>query len=67
MPLAQIYMWEGTSDEAIEKIIGGVTEVFVGLGIPKEAVEVIVQQVPKSHWGIRGLPATKALPDGKPP
>ncbi|MHA1803029.1 MAG: tautomerase family protein [Promethearchaeota archaeon] len=67
MPLAQIYMWEGTSDEAIEKIITGVTEVFVGLGIPKEAVEVIVQQVPKSHWGVRGLPAAKALPDAKPP
>ena len=67
MPLAQIYMWKGISEEAVKKIIAGVTDVFVELGIPKEAVEVLVQEIPKSHWGIRGLPATEAIPEAGSP
>lgn len=67
MPLAQIYMWKGISEESVEKIISGVTDVFVGLGVPKEAVHVIVQEIPKANWGIEGNPATKARPDSKPP
>lgn len=67
MPLAQIYMWKGISEEAVKKIIAGVTNVFVELGIPKEAVEVLVHEIPKSHWGIRGLPATEAIPEAGPP
>ena len=67
MPLAQIYMWKGISEDAVKKIIAGVTDVFVGLNIPKEAVEVIVQEIPKSHWGIDGQPATEARPNAGPP
>ena len=67
MPLAQIYMWKGITEEAVKKIIAGVTDVFVGMGIPKQAVEVIVHEVPKSNWGIEGKPATEARPDAGPP
>lgn len=67
MPLAQIYMWKGMSQEAINKIIAGVTDVFVEMDIPKEAVHVIVQEVPKAHWGIDGKPATESRPDAGPP
>ena len=67
MPLAHIYVWPGLSEENIKKIIVGVTKTFTDLGIPKHAVEVIVQEVPKTHWGVQGLPATESLPDAKPP
>lgn len=67
MPIAQIFLWKGVSEEAIEKVIRGVTDVFVNLGIPEQAVEVIITEIPKNHWGIGGLPATKARPDAKPP
>lgn len=67
MPLAQIYMWKGMSQEAINKIIAGVTDVFVEMDIPKEAVQVIVQEIPKAHWGIDGKPATESRPDAGPP
>jgi len=67
MPLAQIYMWKGISQEIVNKIIAGVTDVFVDLGIPKQAVEVLVHEVPKAHWGIDGKPATEARPDAKLP
>jgi len=67
IPLAQIYMWKGISEEVSKKIIAGVTDVFVDLGIPKQAVNVLIQEIPKEHWGIDGLPATEARPDAKPP
>ena len=67
MPLAQIYLWKGISEEMIRKVIVGVSEVFINLGIPKQAVEVLVHEIPKAHWGIEGLPATESRPDAKPP
>ena len=63
MPLAQIYMWKGISQDVVNKIIAGVTDVFADLGIPKQAVEVLVHEIPKAHWGIDGKPATEARPE----
>lgn len=67
MPLAQIYMWKGISEEAVKKIIAGVTDVFVDVGIPLQAVEVIIHEIPKTHWGIEGKPATESRPGAGPP
>jgi 4-oxalocrotonate tautomerase len=67
MPSVDVKMWKGTSVDAVEKIITGITKVFVELGIPKQAVEVIVFEVPKTHWGIGGSPASKVRPDVTPP
>ena len=67
MPLAQIYVWKGFSEENIKKVIAGVTKVFVDLGIPKHAVEIVVHKIPKSHWGIAGEPASERLKDESPP
>lgn len=67
MPLAQIYLWKGISEEIIKNVIEGVTDVFVDIGIPKQAVEVLVNETPKAHWGIGGLPATEDRPEAKPP
>ena len=60
-------MWKGISEEAIKKIIAGVTDVFVDLGIPKQAVHVLIQEIPKGNWGIDGVPATEARPDARSP
>ena len=67
MPIIEVKMWTGVSDEAVEKIISGITKVFVDIGIPERAVEVVVQEIPKGHWGIGGKPASKVMPDEKPP
>ena len=67
MPIVEVKMWKGTSEDAVEHIISGITKVFVELGIPERAVEVIVQEVPKTHWGIGGKPASKELAGEKPP
>jgi len=47
MPIVHVYMWSGMSREAEEKIIKGITKVFEGLGIPRQAVEVVIYEVPK--------------------
>ncbi|MHA1265894.1 MAG: tautomerase family protein [Candidatus Helarchaeota archaeon] len=63
MPAVHVYMWKGLSEDAAKKIISGITNVFVELGIPPQAVEVIIQEVPKAHWGVGGKPAAEVLPD----
>lgn len=67
MPMVQVNMWKGISEDIAKKIISGITNVFVEMGIPQRAVEVIIHEIPKSHWGIGGKPATEALPDERPP
>jgi len=67
MPVVEVNMWSGVSTEAAEKIIKGITKVFVDLGIPDRAVEVLIKELPKTHWGLGGQPASKAMPDAKSP
>ncbi len=67
MPNVQVTMWSGVSPNAAKKIIGGITQVFVDLGIPAQAVEVIIHEVPKTHWGIAGVPASESKKDVKVP
>ena len=66
MPLVQVDVWEGFGSEKAKTVIRGVTEVFVNLGIPTEAVEVIVHEVPKTHWGVGGEPASEKFKDISP-
>jgi len=67
MPIVDVKMWKGLSEDAAEKIITGITQVFVELGIPEQAVEVVIHEIPKTHWGIAGKPASKARPEANPP
>lgn len=59
MPVIHVYMWAGRTQEVKEKIIKGITEVFVNLGVPAEAVTVILHEIEKSNWGIAGKTASK--------
>ena len=67
MPIVEVKMWKGVSEHAVERIISGITKVLVDQGIPERAVEVLVYEVPKAHWGIGGKPASKIMPEEKPP
>ncbi len=67
MPVVHVNMWKGISEERVREIIMGITQVFVNMGIPSQAVEVIVHEIPKSHWGIDGKPATESRPDAESP
>jgi len=63
MPVVHVNVWEGFGGEKTKTVIKGITKVFVDLGIPAHAVEIIIHEIPKSHWGIEGKPASEKFKD----
>lgn len=58
MPIAQIYLLEGRTDDqkraVIEKVTAALQE---AVGAPKDAIRVLIQDVPRQNWGIAGTSA----------
>jgi len=67
MPIVHVYMWSGASRETKEKIIKGITKVFEELGIPRQAVEVVIHEVPRENWGVGGELASEKFKETRPP
>jgi 4-oxalocrotonate tautomerase len=67
MPIVHVDFWEGVGEEKVKTMIRGITKVIADLGVPEQAVEVIVHEIPKTHWGIGGEPASEKLKDISPP
>jgi len=59
MPIIHANVWEGFGEEKAKRVIQNITKVFADLGVPAQAVDVIVHEIPKSHWGIGGEPASE--------
>lgn len=59
MPIVHVNVWEGFGKEKTKNVIQKITQVFVDLEIPREAVDVIVHEIPKTHWGIGGETASE--------
>lgn len=60
MPIAQINIIEGRTDEQKETLISEVTDAIVrAIGAPKQSVRVIINEMPKQHFGIAGESAKK--------
>jgi 4-oxalocrotonate tautomerase len=58
MPFAQIYLLEGRTEEQKRRLIEKVTEALVEtVDAQREAVRVMVVDVPKTQWGIGGKTA----------
>ncbi len=58
MPLLLVKLLEGRPPEKIEAMIEAVTDAVAStLGAPKDTVRVVVEEVPKTHWGIGGKSA----------
>lgn len=57
MPLVQVTLIQGRSPAVIRDLIGKVTDAVVSATeAPQESVRVIVNEVPRAHWGIGGVP-----------
>ena len=54
MPIIQVNVWDGFGKEKTKTVIQNITKIFVDLGIPEQAVEVMVHEIPKTYWGIGG-------------
>lgn len=60
MPVAQINILEGRSDEQKEMLIREVTDAISrSLGAPVESVRIIITEMPKQHFGIGRQSARK--------
>jgi 4-oxalocrotonate tautomerase len=51
MPVVHVNVWEGFGEEKAKTVIQNITKVFVDLGIPSHAVEVIVHEIQKLQSG----------------
>jgi len=54
LPVVQVSLWTCITKENKKKIVDGITRVLEELGIPREAVEVIIYEVPKTNWATGG-------------
>lgn len=60
MPIIHVQILEGRPTEKVEELIGNITNtVSETLGAPKEAVRVLVTEIPVTHWGRAGIPMSK--------
>jgi 4-oxalocrotonate tautomerase len=54
MTIVQVSIWEGITLENKKKIVEGITKVFKEMGVPKEAVHIVIYETPKSNWATGG-------------
>jgi 4-oxalocrotonate tautomerase len=60
MPIINVQMMEGRPKEKVAEVIRNITNtVSETLDAPKESIRVIVTEVPKTHWGIAGIPVSE--------
>jgi len=63
MPIVQVSVWEGITPENKKKTVEGITKVFEEMGVPKEAVHIVIYEAPKSNWATGGkLQSEKHVP-----
>ena len=66
MPVVQVSVWEGMSPENKKKTVEGITKVFEEMGVPKEAVTIVIYEAPKSNWATGGKLHSETLAKIKP-
>jgi 4-oxalocrotonate tautomerase len=54
MPVVHVELYEGRTRDTKQKIVEGITDVFVKEGVPKEAVTVILVEIKKENYGNNG-------------
>lgn len=54
MPVVQVTVWAGITEANKKKIVEGITSVLEGIGIPRDAVTVIIYEAPKANWATAG-------------
>ena len=59
MPVVIIEMWEGRSIDQKKKLVEGITSVMTDIGIPADAVSIIIKDNPKHNWGQSGKLASE--------
>jgi 4-oxalocrotonate tautomerase len=59
MPLVKVDMLAGKTSQEKERIIKGITKAFEDVGVPKDWVQVVINENPPENWGVRGQQVSK--------
>jgi len=59
MPVVIVEMWEGRTIEQKKQLAEGITSSLVKIGVPQEAVHVIIKDNPKHNWATGGKLASE--------
>jgi 4-oxalocrotonate tautomerase len=59
MPVVIVEMWEGRSLAQKKQLVTGITEAFTKIGVPADAVHIILNDHPKHNWGSAGKLASE--------
>lgn len=58
MPIMQVFLLEGRTEEQKRRLIGALTDAAVeAIDAPRESVRVLITEMPKSDFGIAGRTA----------
>jgi 4-oxalocrotonate tautomerase len=66
MPIVQVSVWEGMTPENKKKTVEGITKVFEDMGVPKDAVHIVIYEAPKSNWATGGQLHSERLAQNGP-
>ena len=59
MPVVIVETWEGKTVEQKKQLVEGITSSFVKIGVPPEAVQIIIKDNPKHNWASAGKLASE--------
>jgi len=59
MPVVIVEMWEGRTVEQKKKLAEGITSAMTDIGVPAEAVQIIIRDCPRHNWAIAGKLASE--------
>jgi 4-oxalocrotonate tautomerase len=62
LPVVQVNVWSGISLENKKKVVEGITRVLEEIGVPREAVTVIISEEPKENWTSGGKLHSEKFP-----
>ena len=52
--MVQVSVWAGMTKENKKKVVEGLTKVFEEIGIPRDAVTIIIYEAAKTNWASAG-------------
>ena len=59
MPVVTVEIWEGRTIEQKKQLAEGITSSLVKIGVPQEAVHIIIKDNPKHNWATGGKLASE--------
>ena len=59
MPVVTVEIWEGRTIEQKKQLVEGITSSLVKIGVPQEAVQIIIKDNPKHNWATGGKLASE--------